>query len=60
MLPCPQAWIGTRPEHAKPQCFEDARDAKNNLILETRREMQRRRRHAPSQQVRYHYLRRNG
>jgi len=33
---------------AKPQCFGDSRDAKNDSIWGARREMQRRRRHAPS------------
>jgi len=33
---------------AKPQCFDDSRDSKNDSIWVARREMQRRRRHAPS------------
>ena len=42
------AWIGAEPAHAKPQCFGDSRDSKNDSILVARREIQRRRRHAPS------------
>jgi hypothetical protein len=34
--------------HAKPQCFDDSRDSKNDSIFGARREIQRRRRHAPS------------
>ena len=33
---------------SKTQCFGDSRDSKNDSILGARREMQRRRRHAPS------------
>ena len=42
------AWIGAEPAHAKPLCFDDSRDSKNDAIWAARREMQRRRRHAPS------------
>ena len=42
------AWIGARLGHSKPQCFDDSRDSKNDSNLGVRREMQRRRRHAPS------------
>ena len=42
------AWIGAVPNHSKPQCFGDSRDSKNDSIWGARREMQRRRRHAPS------------
>ena len=48
ILPPPRAWIHTRLGHAKPQCFGDSRDSKNDSILGARREIQRRRRHAPS------------
>ena len=48
ILPPPRAWIHTRLGHAKPQCFDDSRDSKNDSIFGARREMQRRRRHAPS------------
>ena len=48
ILPPPRAWIGVRLAHAKPLCFGDSRDAKNDSIWAARREMQRRRRHAPS------------
>ena len=34
--------------YAKPQCFGDSRDSKNDSIFGARREIQRRRRHAPS------------
>ena len=34
--------------HAKPRCFDDSRDSKNDSIFGARREIQRRRRHAPS------------
>ncbi len=34
--------------HAKPQRFDDSRDSKNDSIFGARREIQRRRRHAPS------------
>ena len=48
ILPPPRAWIGARLGHSKPQCFGDSRDSKNDSILGARREIQRRRRHAPS------------
>ncbi len=48
MLPPPRAWIVARPGHAKPQCFDDSRDSKNDSIFGARHEIQRRRRHAPS------------
>jgi len=32
MLPPPRAWIVARPGHAKPQCFDDSRDSKNDSI----------------------------
>ena len=32
ILLLPPAWIGIRPEHAKPQCFSDSRDSKNDSI----------------------------
>jgi hypothetical protein len=48
ILPPPPSWIGARLGHAKPQCFDDSRDSKNDSIYGARREMQRRRRHAPS------------
>jgi hypothetical protein len=34
------AWIGARLGHAKPQCFGDSRDSKNDSIWAARREMQ--------------------
>jgi hypothetical protein len=40
--------IGVVSEHTNPQCFDDSRDSKNDSIFGARREMQRRRRHAPS------------
>ena len=40
ILPPPPAWIGTRPSHAKPQCFGDLCDSKNDSIWTARREMQ--------------------
>jgi hypothetical protein len=43
ILPSPPAWIGVRLAHAKPQCFDDSRDSKNDSIWGARREMQRRR-----------------
>lgn len=46
--PPAQAWIGARWGYVKPQCFEDSRDSKNDSIFGARREMQRRRHHAPS------------
>jgi hypothetical protein len=36
------AWIGAEPAHAKPQCFGDSRDSKNDSIWGARREIQRR------------------
>ena len=48
ILPPPRAWIGVRLAHAKPLCFGDSRDSKNDSIWGARREIQRRRRHAPS------------
>jgi hypothetical protein len=48
ILPPPRAWIVARPGHARPQCFDDSRDSKNDSNLGARREIQRRRRHAPS------------
>ena len=48
ILPPPRAWILARPGHARPQCFGDSRDSKNDSIFGARREIQRRRRHAPS------------
>jgi hypothetical protein len=42
ILPPPRAWIGVRLAHAKPKCFGDSRDAKNDSIWAARREMQRR------------------
>jgi len=48
ILPPPRAWIGVRLAHAKPKCFGDSRDSENDSIWVARREMQRRRRHAPS------------
>ena len=48
ILPPPTVWIGTKAGHSKPQCFSDSRDSKNDSIFGGRREMQRRRRHAPS------------
>jgi hypothetical protein len=53
ILPSPPAWIGVRLGHAKPQCFGDSRDSKNDSIWAARRVVQRRRRHAPSQHGRY-------
>jgi hypothetical protein len=32
ILPPPRAWIGVRLAHAKPKCFGDSRDAKNDSI----------------------------
>ena len=48
ILPPLPTWVGTKPGHAKPQCFDDSRDSKNDSIWGARREIQRRRRHAPS------------
>jgi hypothetical protein len=48
ILPPPRAWIGVRLAHAKPLCFGDSRDSKNDSIFGARREIQRRRRYAPS------------
>ena len=48
ILPPLPTWVGTKPGHAKPQCFDDLRDSKNDSIFGARREIQRRRRHAPS------------
>ena len=48
ILPPPRAWISTISKHAKPQYFSDSRDSKNDSNLSARREIQRRRRHAPS------------
>ena len=48
ILPPPPAWSPARQEHAKPQFFGDSRDSKNDSIWGARREMQCRRRHAPS------------
>jgi hypothetical protein len=48
ILPPPRAWLDTKPKHENPQCFDDSRDAKNDSIWGARREIQRRRRHAPS------------
>ena len=42
------AWGGIKPGHAKLQCFGDSRDSENDSIFGARREIQRRRRHAPS------------
>jgi hypothetical protein len=42
-----RGWVPDR-VHAKPQRFDDSRDSKNDSILGARREIQRRRRHAPS------------
>jgi hypothetical protein len=42
ILPPPPSWIGARLGHAKPQCFDDSRDSKNDSIFGARREMQRR------------------
>ena len=42
-----RGWVPDR-GHAKPQCFDDSRDSKNESIWGARREIQRRRRHAPS------------
>jgi hypothetical protein len=42
ILPPPRAWIGVRLAHAKPLCFGDSRDSKNDSIWAARREMQRR------------------
>jgi len=47
LLP-PPAWIGAKLGHVKPQCFGDSRDSKNDSNWGVRREMQRRRRLAPS------------
>jgi hypothetical protein len=44
-LKCDQRVIG---RHAKPQCFRDSRDAKNDSFWGALRETQRRRRHALS------------
>ena len=49
ILPPPPAWIVAKLGHANPQCFGDSRDSKNESIFGARREIQRRRRHAPSQ-----------
>ena len=48
ILPPPRAWIGVRLAHAKPLCFGDSRDSKNDSIFGARREIQRRRRHVLS------------
>jgi hypothetical protein len=40
ILPPLLVWIGTRRGHAKPQCFDDSRDSKNDSIWGARREMQ--------------------
>ena len=40
ILPPPRAWIGVRLAHAKPKCFGDSRDSKNDSIWGARREMQ--------------------
>ena len=48
ILPPPPAWIVAKLGHAKPQRFGDSRDSKNDSIWGARREIQRRRRHAPS------------
>jgi hypothetical protein len=40
ILPPPRAWIGVRLAHAKPLCFGDSRDSKNDSIFGARREMQ--------------------
>ena len=40
ILQPPRAWIVARPGHAKPQCFDDLRDSKNDSIFGARREMQ--------------------
>ena len=53
ILPPPLAWIGARRGDAKPERFGDSRDSKNDSIFGARREIQRRRRHAPSQHGRY-------
>jgi len=47
------AWIGAVPGHSKPQCFGDPARLEKRLNLGARREMQCRRRHAPSQNGRY-------
>ena len=39
LLP-PPVWIGTKPGHAKPQCFGDSRDSKNDSIFGLRPEIQ--------------------
>jgi hypothetical protein len=48
ILPPPPAWFGAKGDPSKPECFDDSRDSKNDSIFGARREMQRRRRHAPS------------
>jgi hypothetical protein len=48
ILSPPLVWFVASPAHSKPQCFDDSRDSKNDAIWGARREMQRRRRHAPS------------
>ena len=42
ILPPPPSWIGARLGYAKPQCFGDLCDSKNDSIWTARREMQRR------------------
>ena len=42
ILPPLPTWVGTKPGHAKPQCFDDLRDSKNDSIFGARREIQRR------------------
>ena len=42
ILPPPPSWIGARLGHAKPQCFDDSRDSKNDSIWGARCEIQRR------------------
>jgi hypothetical protein len=44
----PSAWFVDRLGRSKAQYFDDSRDSKNDSIFGTRREMQRRKRHAPS------------
>jgi hypothetical protein len=41
ILPHLSAWIGARRGDAKPQCFGDSPDSKNDSIYGSRREMQR-------------------
>ena len=48
ILSPPLVWFVARQAHSKPQCFGDSRDSKNDAIWAARREMQRRKRHAPS------------